>query len=300
MARPKKNNADYFPHDSGMRNDRKVKALRSKFGHVGYSVYVMIIESLTDADFFILDFNEIAIELLAGDFDVESKKLCEIVDYCLLLGLIQSCSGRATIWSDRHKNNFISLLGKRKRDRKGVIDSENLVIDSENPQSKVKESKEDTTTTPQQLYDVNKFPPTYVDHVSKFMDYHLQNNPKMAVEKTASNLFKQVDSFDKLIRLDGFSLDDVVATLRFAVIDSFWCDQVYSIRSLRRKSDNDMTKFKNIYNKMNSKHKSSSSKHQSNNNLMEMLNGIESYESKQIAGIDSGEMLIEDVSTFPK
>jgi hypothetical protein len=32
MARPLKNNADYFPHDNDMRNDEKILALRRKFG----------------------------------------------------------------------------------------------------------------------------------------------------------------------------------------------------------------------------------------------------------------------------
>jgi len=141
MARPKKNNADYFPHDSGMRNDRRIKALRAKFGHVGYSVYVMLIESLTDADFFELEFDAVGIELLAGDFDVESKILCEIIDYCKLLGLIMGGYNDEKIWSDRHKRNFEGLISKRKRDRSGVIADGNTVIADGNPQSKVKKNK---------------------------------------------------------------------------------------------------------------------------------------------------------------
>ena len=31
MARPKKNNAEYFTHDADMRNDVKIKALRRNF-----------------------------------------------------------------------------------------------------------------------------------------------------------------------------------------------------------------------------------------------------------------------------
>ena len=37
MARPKKLNAEFFSHDVDMRNDLKVKALRKRFGHKGYS-----------------------------------------------------------------------------------------------------------------------------------------------------------------------------------------------------------------------------------------------------------------------
>lgn len=38
MARPNKNNAEYFSHDADMRNDVKVKALRRRFSHTGYAV----------------------------------------------------------------------------------------------------------------------------------------------------------------------------------------------------------------------------------------------------------------------
>ena len=41
MARPKKNYCDYFPHDRDMRNHRKVKAIRTKFGPIGYAIWSM-------------------------------------------------------------------------------------------------------------------------------------------------------------------------------------------------------------------------------------------------------------------
>ena len=47
MARPKKQYCDYFSHDRDMRNHRKIKALRTKFGVNGYAVWVMILEVLT-------------------------------------------------------------------------------------------------------------------------------------------------------------------------------------------------------------------------------------------------------------
>ena len=52
MARPKKNNAEYFTHDADMRNDVKIKALRRKFSHTGYAVWNYLLETLTDSDFF--------------------------------------------------------------------------------------------------------------------------------------------------------------------------------------------------------------------------------------------------------
>ena len=59
MARPIKNNADYFTHDSQMRNHRKIKALRYKFGLIGYAVYNMLLEVLTNAENFKFEWDEL-------------------------------------------------------------------------------------------------------------------------------------------------------------------------------------------------------------------------------------------------
>jgi len=81
MARPKKNNADYFSHDADMRNDLKVKALRNKFGITGYAVWCMILEVLTDKDYFEYDWSEVSQELMSADFGIDSSLLMEIVEY---------------------------------------------------------------------------------------------------------------------------------------------------------------------------------------------------------------------------
>ena len=97
MARPNKNNAEYFSHDADMRNDVKVKALRRKFGHVGYAVWCFILESLTDGDDFEVEYDKVNRELLAADFDIPVNQLEEIVEYCKSINLLQLSgeSGRA-------------------------------------------------------------------------------------------------------------------------------------------------------------------------------------------------------------
>jgi len=115
MARPKKNNAEYFSHDADMRNDVRIKALRRKFSHKGYAVWCFLLETLTDADFFTLEWDEINIELLAADYEVEVKELNEIVEYCLKIDLLQKDGSK--IYSVAHQNRFAPLLANRDRKR---------------------------------------------------------------------------------------------------------------------------------------------------------------------------------------
>jgi hypothetical protein len=127
MARPVKNNLDYFSHDKDMRNDLRIKALRRKYGMTGYAVWNMLLEHLTDCDNFEYEYSDLNIELLSGDFDIEPEELKKIISYLLELKLIEN--GNGLIYSNQHKKRFSGLLSKRKRERKGVIGDDN-------PQSK--------------------------------------------------------------------------------------------------------------------------------------------------------------------
>lgn len=157
MARPSKNNAEYFSHDADMRNDVKIKALRRRFSHKGYAVWCFILETLTDTDYFEIDFNEVSQELLAADFDITVEELREIVQYCEMIGLLQ-LTPENRLFSAAHQRRFSGLITKRERDRERIQNlinkrkqnetevieaktSENENYRSDNSHSKVKESK---------------------------------------------------------------------------------------------------------------------------------------------------------------
>jgi hypothetical protein len=137
MARPKKDNAEFFPHVVHMRNDDKIKALRRKFKLQGYAIYNMLIEYLAGKDNFHFEYNAFTLELIAGDFDAEVKDIQEIISYCLTLDLLQNENG--FIRCRTLVNKLEPLLSKRKRDRERVIAGENP--HSKGEKSKVKKSK---------------------------------------------------------------------------------------------------------------------------------------------------------------
>lgn len=135
MARPIKNNADYFPHDADMRNDPRVKALRRKFGIKGYGIYCMAVEYLTDAEHFTAPVDNLGLELMAGDFDIETDDLQTVLNYCTQIDLFQLENDFLRCNSLEKRLN--PLLSKRESDRDRVSASNR----SENRHSKVKESK---------------------------------------------------------------------------------------------------------------------------------------------------------------
>ena len=149
MARPIKHNADYFSHDVSMRDDIKIKAIRRKFKHTGFSVWIMLLELLTSNEYFEYEWTELNIELLGPDFDCDADEIKEIVNYCISLNLLQITNGYL------HCDNLTKRLEEtvlvRRKDYcsnnskrfklSGVNDDNNGVNDYNNTQSKGKESE---------------------------------------------------------------------------------------------------------------------------------------------------------------
>ncbi|EKT4500969.1 DUF4373 domain-containing protein [Flavobacterium psychrophilum] len=151
MARPKRENAEYFSHDANMRNDPKIKALRKKFKE-GYSVYNMFLEYLTDCRFFEVEMTDLEYEIMSGDFDVETEILIDILNYCVKIGLLNKTEN--VFFSNGLKKRLQPVLDKRNKAKTSFLSQfatetekkeekvqKSLVSVTETTQSKVKESK---------------------------------------------------------------------------------------------------------------------------------------------------------------
>lgn len=83
MPRKQKNNADWFIHETSMSNNRKIMAIESRFGIVGYALFNKFLEEFASADFCQIKYDELEVELLAGKFKVNSDILNNYVEYCI-------------------------------------------------------------------------------------------------------------------------------------------------------------------------------------------------------------------------
>jgi len=193
MARPKKNNIDYFSHDNSMRNDRKIKALRAKFGLEGYAVFCMMLEILSEAELLIIKWNHLELELISGDLNIVSEKLTQIIDYlCEIDLLIKSenhiycikLDERAKTIFDKRTNDLNSL-----RNINGINIEKTLVSGGESTQSKVKYSK------------VNK------SKVISFLDfweqYHIITKKNKTDKEAALKYWKRLSEKEKQKAIDN-------------------------------------------------------------------------------------------------
>lgn len=157
MGRIEKNNCDYFPHLTTMRNHRKVKALRNKFGQVlGYAFWSMILEYLTEQDGNEFEFSDFEIEMFASELSITPEEAKSMIQYCIDRELLFLNEDRF-VYSESLNNNLEPVYAKRMRAKKASETrqrrSDGSFCDSkattsgisvtEIPQSKIEESKED-------------------------------------------------------------------------------------------------------------------------------------------------------------
>lgn len=79
MPRPIKNNADYFPHSAYLRGDTNLMYLQSKFGNVGYALYLKFMEKLCSSKNHRIEWNEISKSVISKDFGIEMEVLEKFV-----------------------------------------------------------------------------------------------------------------------------------------------------------------------------------------------------------------------------
>ena len=116
-----------------MRNHRKVKMIRNKFGSVlGYAFWCMMLEWLTEHDGLEGEFSEIEIEMFASELGVSATEIPPLVDYCIKIGLLFKTDSDF-VYSESLHEFLQPLFEKRNRERQ---------------RSKERQRKEDGTFLP--------------------------------------------------------------------------------------------------------------------------------------------------------
>jgi hypothetical protein len=158
-----------------MRNDVKIKALRRKYKHLGYSIYNITLELLGDAEYFEIKWDDMGIELLVPEYDCDIDELKEVIQYCIQLDLLQITHGylncrkfterlEETVLARRKdyckENSQIHRLSKVIVDINSVDTNLNEVNVYINAQSKVKESKLNKSKVKKSIGEESEVPET--------------------------------------------------------------------------------------------------------------------------------------------
>jgi DnaD/phage-associated family protein len=161
MARPRKQTVDYFPHDTDASiNSRTLKILENRFGNDGYTFWYKLLEFLGRKDGHYFDFSdEDGLEYLASETKIKDiETLKEMLEILVKRGSIdKELYERKIIWcqsfvdgvADAYRNRKAPLPQKPKLNKviNPITTPDNAISDSENPQTKLNETKLNETIT---------------------------------------------------------------------------------------------------------------------------------------------------------
>lgn len=120
-------------------------------------------------------------------------------------------------------------LGKRSLDTNNNDKNDKNDISTNTPSSEV--VSQDPKPEPTPKFADNS---PEVQLSEKLQQHILDNNPKA---RTPKDLQKWAGEFDKMIRIDGRSIDEIKAVIEFSQSDSFWKSNILSAGKLREKFD---------------------------------------------------------------
>tara|TARA_R110000772_G_scaffold35637_5_gene85826 strand:+ start:4501 stop:5412 length:912 start_codon:yes stop_codon:yes gene_type:complete len=281
MARPNKNNVDYFPH--GVKHGKKMSYIEKKYKNDGYATWFKILEELGDADNHYLNLSdEIELMFLSNRCNVSEEVLLNIVSDLSRLGEFdKELWEHKIIWGTRfiktikdayikRTNKCIDLHGLRiLLDSLGVRKlSKSKSEGVRNTQSKVKESKEDeskenksklnnTLLSKIEISDLEIGLQKYFEISKVFQKLFIKNltekNAPTSNQEKAK--FKNyVDPIRLMIETDKVTLEQLQIVFKYldSLEGEFWKSNILSTKKLREKFPQLVIKAQENANRTNS------------------------------------------------
>jgi len=269
MARKKTNTCEYFPHDA--KPGKTLYMLEQKFGNDGYTFWFKTLEILTYTENHFYDCNnEVAWDFLLSKTRVDDTTGLEILRLLAKWGNIdQELWKNRIIWCQSLVNNLEDVYKRRGRPapQKPIFNSEKQCVlafpnqksgkstqsESEIPQSKVNESKEDKSNKKNNMNsEVSKF-------ISLSLGFHIEQKKsglyhKDFIDELTSEskiVVSGAETLEELERIDKENMEDIQKVLKFALDETdFWKNQIVSLSRIRVRMKNGNTKYFNCKNAM--------------------------------------------------
>lgn len=227
-----------------MRNDKKIKAVRRKYGHAGYSVYNMLLEIIGDEDLLIYSVeNDLDWELLAGDIDIETETLKEMISYFDQIDLIQYDVDNLCIKCEQLEKRMECVFIKRgktldflrQESSSGCVSAPEKTVEdnfcSRNPQ-KSTEPVETAPETPQSKVKKSKVNTIYLPFAQKLKEYVVNTGTDMVLKD--SHVEKWSNDFRLMVEIDKRGKEEIYKMMESVFNDDFWSKNIRSASKLRK------------------------------------------------------------------
>ncbi len=121
MARPKDGRLDYFPHDVGLLQDRKFRALRREYGYLAQMIYLVVLEMAYGDKGYYLDYHDREsiqldiLDYLQGKYQPSTQDISDVIDDLVAYKLFsRDHYDRSVLTSERMQRTYYSATAERK------------------------------------------------------------------------------------------------------------------------------------------------------------------------------------------
>lgn len=114
MARPERNNVDYFPHEA--THGKKMFYITQKYGNDGYATWFIILEKLSRTEYHYLNLSDdMQMMYLTAECRINEDRLKNILNDLARFGAINKklWKARSIIWSQKLTDSIIDAYKKR-------------------------------------------------------------------------------------------------------------------------------------------------------------------------------------------
>jgi len=221
MARPRKNNADYFSHDANARHDLKMKSLEAEMELRGYALYFKMLEILAGSDFYEIDISKpYILGSLPSDLGCSKQEFDEFLNLAINLELLKKVESR--IYSPGLKKRLAGLdrIRALDRNRKSEIESDKTAApdfpsgkpldNSRNIPSKEKERKENKKKEKHKIFHntMNK-----EELIAKLMELGIPgSDAQLLFEKNGSrDVIERLKTFERhILNSESYSVEQKI------------------------------------------------------------------------------------------
>lgn len=228
MARPKKEGLDYFSHDVYASSDEKIEPLILLYGAKGYAFYFLHLEYIYRNPALEFDISDAETrDVLCQKLHITGDEYDQILQTCLKKKCFDKSYFDITnrLTSDGVKKRAAAVLEKREKMR---LAYEKKVSDAEAPpapeesKGKKRKVKESNITS------------EHIQMAERLKSFIVQNNPGA---KVPDDTTKWAEEFEKMMRIDHRTPEQISSVMEFSQRDSFWRCNILSAGKLREKFD---------------------------------------------------------------
>lgn len=210
MARPQKQNVDYFPHDNDASAFGIVSILYNHFKHEGISFYWQLREIVSSAETHVIRLETPdSLEETAARVRFTPERMLEILDKMAYLNVIDpKLWEHKIIWWQEFVNSVADVYKSRKMNLPTrpvvsgletlVSSPETIVSDPQNTQSKVNKSKKKETKVSKEITPIDL--PEWID--PKVWSEFMEIRKKLKAVNSPSALSKLINKLNSL-RVNG-------------------------------------------------------------------------------------------------